>query len=72
MLYYTDHARQRMLERGITKKDVEYCLSHYHTSHPDREGNRVYRADLTGTRRLKVVVKTIDASSSLVITAADY
>jgi len=60
-----------MCERGITEEEVDYCLQNYHTSYHDAEGNPVYKADLPGGRRIKVVVKADSTDPIVVITVAD-
>jgi hypothetical protein len=69
MIYYTQHAQDRMRQRGITKKEVEYCLKNYHTSYPDRKGNLIYKTNLPSGKCLKVVVST-DITDIRVITVA--
>lgn len=71
MLYYTKHARERMMQRGIVEQDVEYCLQNYHTSYPDTKGNLIYRAELPGGRHVKVVLKAGLADSKVIITVGD-
>jgi len=70
MLRYTQHARDRMQQYGITEEEVEYCLQNYHTSYTDRAGNPIYRADLPSGKRIKVVVAA-DTKDTTVITVAD-
>ncbi len=70
MIRYTQHARDRMRQYGITEQDVEYCLQNYHTSYPDRAGNPIYRADLPSGKYIKVVV-VADTTDITVITVAD-
>lgn len=60
-----------MRQRGITEKDIEYCLQHYDTSMPDRAGNTKYVVDLPSGRRIAVVIGSSN-DSRLVITAEDY
>ncbi len=71
MIYYTHHARERMKQRGITEKEVEYCLNNYHTSYNDAAGNPLYKADLPNGRRIKVVVKAGSVEPKIIITVAD-
>jgi len=71
MICYTRHAKDRMQERGITEDEVEYCLNNYHTSYADPDGNPIYKADLPGDRRIKVVVKANSTDPIIVITVAD-
>ncbi|MBA7631498.1 hypothetical protein ES703_39029 [subsurface metagenome] len=63
--------KDRMKERGITKKEVEYCLNNYHTSYTDSGGNPIYKADLPSGRHIKVVVKAKSIDPLVVITVAD-
>jgi hypothetical protein len=72
MIEFTRHASERLLERNISKEDVEYCLNNYHTSYPDRAGNMIYKADLPNGRGIKVVVKANTGDHKIIITAADY
>ncbi len=71
MISYTRHARDRMKQRGITQKEVEYCLNNYHTSYTDSVGNPKYKADLPDGRRIKVIVKANSVDPIVVITVAD-
>jgi hypothetical protein len=69
MLYYTQHAKDRMQERRITEKEVEYCIQNYHTSYTDKKGNPIYIAQLPSDRQIKVVVQA--NNPKVVITVAD-
>jgi len=69
MLYYTRHAKDRMQERRITEKEVEYCIQNYHTSYTDKKGNPIYSAQLPSGRQIKVVVQA--NNPKIVITVAD-
>lgn len=60
-----------MLERRITEAEVDYCLENYHTLYTDPAGNPIYRADLPGGRRIKVVLAAGEADPKIVITVAD-
>jgi len=71
MIYYTEHAKNRMLQRGITKEEVEYGLQNYHTHYHDETGNHIYRADLTIERHIKIVV-VYNKDEKTIITVADY
>jgi hypothetical protein len=71
MLYYTRHARERMIQRGIKEEDVEYCLINYHTSYKDFKGNPIYKADLIDGRCIKVVVDGSSSEPRKIITVAD-
>ena len=52
---YTEHARLRMAERGISEEEVEAVLTDHVMSWTDRKGNPIY-IGLTGGRRITVVV----------------
>jgi hypothetical protein len=52
---YTRHARQRMLERGISEEEVEECVRGATNIIRSEGRNPKYRADVGG-RRIKVVV----------------
>lgn len=58
MLYYADHAKDRMRERGIPKQEVVDCLEQYQVSYPSESDddcmNYVYTSP-TG-RKIRVVV----------------
>ena len=70
MIRYTQHAKDRMRQRGITEDEVEFCLQHYHTSYKDIAGNPIYKVDLPDGRKIKTVVKG-DSSDIIIITVAD-
>jgi len=70
MIYYTQHAKDRMQQRGITEEEVEYCLQNYHTSYKDITGNPIFRANLPSGKHLKVVVAT-NTTDTTIITVAD-
>jgi len=53
---YSDHARERMEERSITRQEVEYVLLHHDIEYSDRAGNPIYIGG-TADRRIKVVVR---------------
>jgi hypothetical protein len=67
---YTSHARKRMLERGITEEEVEYCLSHYDIMSSPANGNPIYRATLPNGKKIKVVVKAKTSNPLVIITTA--
>jgi hypothetical protein len=70
-LSYSHHASDRMRQRGITEKEVEYSLNNYHTSYHDAKGNPIYRAVLPSGRNIKVVMRADSIDPRLVITVAD-
>jgi hypothetical protein len=51
---YTDHALERMQERGISAAEVEQCVLHPTSTFQPR-GKNQYRAEING-RRIKIVV----------------
>jgi hypothetical protein len=54
-LVYTQHARDRMTQRGVTEADVQATLANYHTTYTDPNGNRNYVGYCRG-RRVRIVV----------------
>jgi hypothetical protein len=52
---YSQHARDRMLERAITHQHVQQCLTAPAVTYQGPNSNIVYRAQVQG-RMLKVVV----------------
>ena len=68
-VFYSRHARDRMVQRSISDSEVEEVLSSYDIEYPDREGNRVLIGRPEG-RRIKVVVRK-DSNPPFVITVAD-
>lgn len=73
MLHYTDHARDRMAERGITEEEVEYCLSHYDARYPceDDEEKWNYVCTTPDKRRIRVVVDEKKPAHKRIISAMD-
>ncbi len=55
LVTFSQHARDRMLERAITGQDVQQCLAAPAVTYQGPNGNIVYRAQVEG-RMLKVVV----------------
>lgn len=68
MLYFTKHAKERMIKRGISEVEVEACWQNHHTAYVDKKGNPIYIGDVQG-RRIKVVVRK--RNTKVVITVAD-
>ncbi|HWV87360.1 MAG TPA: DUF4258 domain-containing protein [Capillimicrobium sp.] len=68
MLRLSTHARQRMIERGITEEQIARILADYDVSFADRKGNPCYVRTLDG-RRIKVVLAAQDPK--FVITVID-
>ena len=71
MLLYTDHARKRMRERNVSKKEVEICLAKPDITYTDKEGNHIHIAHLETGRRIKVVTKKGSINPTIIITVAD-
>jgi len=73
MLHYTDHAKDRMKERKISKQEVAVCLESYQVSYPvdndDDCMNYVYTSP-TG-RRIRVVVNEKRPTHRVVISVMD-
>ena len=73
MLHYTDHARDRMRERGITKEEVEYCLENFVSRYPcendDDHWNYVYHTP--DNRRIRVVVNEKRQTHKIIISVMD-
>jgi hypothetical protein len=68
MLRLSAHARQRMIERGITEEQITRVLADHDVSFTDRKGNPCYVRTLDG-RRIKVVLAAQDPK--FVITVID-
>lgn len=71
MIYYTEHAKDRMCQRGITEEEVEYGLQNYHACYQGETGNQIFRADLPNGKHVKIVV-SCDKGETTIITVADY
>lgn len=70
MIDYSEHAKDRMRERGFTEEEVAYCLNNYHTSYNDSKGKSVYRATTESGRKMRVVA-TYENNLYFIITVAD-
>lgn len=72
-VWYSDHAKERMAERGIDQDEVEALLTGGHTvseqpsPHPGRPARKVYRGRVNG-RSLKVVL--VPADIPVIVTVA--
>jgi uncharacterized protein DUF4258 len=64
----SQHARQRMAERGITPADIASVLAGPEVTFTDTKGNPCFVREVAG-RRIKVVVAADDAE--FVITVVD-
>ena len=65
---YTDHARDQMADRGITEKEVEFCLNEPEIIRPGERGRLILTAHPNG-RFIKIVVPQMEPR--VIITAAD-
>ena len=58
MVEYTHHAERRMVRRGISKADVEFCLENHHISLEEKEGCMLFIANHPNGKRIQVVLDT--------------
>ena len=65
---YTDHARDQMADRGITEKEVEFCLNKPEIIRPGERDRLILTAHPNG-RFIKIVVPRMEPT--VIITAAD-
>jgi hypothetical protein len=65
---YTDHARDQMALRKITKEEVEYCLNEPEITRPGQRDTLILTAHPNG-RFIKIVVPRNNPRK--IITAAD-
>ncbi|MEA1958618.1 MAG: DUF4258 domain-containing protein [Chloroflexota bacterium] len=70
-LVYTDHAKARMKQRGITEDEVKYCLDRCEIHYKDPKGNAIYRASIPGGKEIKVVTAADKSDPIVIITVAD-
>lgn len=63
---YSRHAKSQMKKRGISKRDIAFCLNYHDTSFTPKEGCSLYFVKHPNGRRLQVV---IDTKSNKVVTA---
>lgn len=71
MLRFTNHARDRMKERGISKQEVEVCLENYQVSYLGDKDNMNYVYTSPTGRRIRVVVNEKRAGHRIVISVMD-
>lgn len=72
MLRYSRHARERMLERGITENDVKFALSHpIGDPLPGRPGSIYIKGHATGGMIIKVCVRTTDKEYIITVVRED-
>lgn len=67
-LEYSVHARDMMIQRGISEAEVEACLQDHDILYTDKRGNPKYNTHI-GERYIKVVVSKDDPN--FVITVED-
>jgi len=65
---YTDHARDQMADRHISKKEVEFCLNNPEITRPG-EGDTIIISAHPNGRYIKIVVER--KNPRLIITAMD-
>ncbi len=74
MLHFTDHAKDRMKERRISKQEVQYCLENYEASYPndDEDNGKMNYVCTTPTgRRIRVVIDEKRPTHRIVISVMD-
>ena len=52
------HAEERLLERGITRQDIQYCMENHHISLEEAGGVQLYIAEHPNGKRIQVVKDT--------------
>jgi len=65
---YTDHAQDQMADRGIAKKEVEFCLNEPEITREGERGTLILTAHPNG-RFIKIVVPK--RKPRVIITVAD-
>ncbi len=65
---YTDHARDQMKDRGITKGEIKFCLNEPEITRPGDSGTLILTSHPNG-RFIKIVV--LQKKPRLIITATD-
>lgn len=72
MLYYTEHAKDRMKERNISTQEVETCLENHQVSYPNDDENCVNYVYTSPTgRRIRVVINEKRPRHRIVISVMD-
>ena len=71
MLHFTNHAKDRMKERKISKQEVEIALENYQVSYPDDNDNMNYVYTSPSGRRIRVVISEKKANHRIVISVMD-
>lgn len=65
---YTDHARDQMADRGITEKEVEFCLNNPEITRPSERGYLILSTHYRG-KFVKIVVPRKEPT--VIVTAAN-
>jgi len=73
MLHFTDHAKDRMKERRISKREVNECLEDPEVTYPDPADNDKinYERTCSTGRRIRVVVNGKNPTHRVVISVMD-
>jgi hypothetical protein len=67
-LKFSDHARDRMRERGVTEADVELALRHpFGNPSPGQPGSIWIEGHAVGGRILRVCVETADQKNVITL-----
>jgi len=53
---YCGHALRQMSKRGISKRDVQFCLTHYYIHFIPKKGYELYRTELPNGTQLQVIL----------------
>jgi len=54
----TAHAEDRLKKRGITQKDIDFCLKNYHIKLEEVCGVQLYIAKHSNGKRIQVIIDT--------------
>lgn len=65
---YTDHARDQMADRGITEREVEFCLNNTEITRPGERGYLILTAHYRG-KFIKIVVP--EDKPTVIVTAGN-
>ena len=71
MIYYTKHAKKRMIQRNINREQVENCIKNYQVVHTDLKGKTRYIFSYSNGKNVKVVVEVKSPQYLKVITVED-
>jgi hypothetical protein len=67
-IHLTDHAKQRMQERNISRQQIKECLENYQVSRPGEGNKKVY--DYTDERGYKTSVSAVIKGGDWVVASA--